>query len=86
MLRRLSSEARLRHDQTGRRYQNRHFWGADDVISDERIEELHELGIADAEGTGGDIYARIPDRSLTKDEADIYDAAFRGAFARMSSF
>lgn len=56
------------------------------MISDDRIEELHEMGVADAEQTGGDIYAKAPDRSLTKDESDIYDAAFRGAFARMNGF
>ena len=36
------------------------------MISDERIEELHEFGIADAESTGGDIYARCAERILDK--------------------
>ncbi|EWY35813.1 hypothetical protein N825_34190 [Skermanella stibiiresistens SB22] len=55
-----------------------------DMLTDERIEELHEIGISDAEATGGNIYATLPERDLSDEEAKVYDYAFRNAFARMN--
>jgi hypothetical protein len=55
-------------------------------LTDERIEELHELALSDAELTGGSLLAQRPGRELTPKEREIYDFAFRNAFARMNGY
>lgn len=54
-------------------------------LSDDRIEELHDLAIEDAELTGGSLFARPPlHPQLSVHEHAVYEHAFRNAFARIA--
>lgn len=56
------------------------------MLTDDRMETLHEMGAQDADDSGGDLYASSIHRDLTAEEMEVYDYAFRNAFARMNGF